>query len=190
MIAGLDPFKFNLKSGHFDNQSNLHGISHTYRVMCHVLLLGSHLGYERETRLAFCGAFIHDMSRQHDGYCREHGLWAARNKLPFFTEFFRMQGVNTYELNEISVAVENHSAAHELPTSDSSYKTAALLKDADALDRIRLGPNDLKPEYLRFDVTHVFIRFAEDLYYRTCGLSLQNFREVMDIAIQLPSRPA
>lgn len=34
------------------------------------------------------------------------------------------------------------------------------LKDADALDRVRLGPHDLAPSYLRFEVSHERIETA------------------------------
>lgn len=181
----FDPLKFNLQPGHFDHQSLLHGIKHTYRVMCHCLYLGKALELERETRLAFCGAFIHDMSRKHDSYCAQHGYWASKYKLPEFADFFKSQGVNTYELEEIKVAVRNHSEGFELKKDDAFYTTTALLKDADALDRIRLGQHNLNPAYLRFKITHSFIPFAQELFMATNERHIVLFGDMLKVAESL-----
>ncbi|HSW62825.1 MAG TPA: hypothetical protein VLH56_05910 [Dissulfurispiraceae bacterium] len=41
----------------------------------------------------------------------------------------------------------------------------AILKDADALDRIRLGEGNLKPEFLRLSVSAELIGYARELYF-------------------------
>ncbi|MBE0662637.1 MAG: HD domain-containing protein [Bacteroidales bacterium] len=179
---GFDPGKFILNESHFDHQSLLHGINHTYRVMCHVMLLGEKLEWERETRLAFCAAFIHDMARKHDGYCSKHGLWSTENKLPVFAEFFMSQGANAYELEEIGTAVRNHSEGFELHKDHAFWKTTALLKDADALDRIRLGHGNLNVTYLRLDPTPTFIPLANDLYFSTSDILVKSFTNMLEIA--------
>jgi hypothetical protein len=180
--TGFDPGKFILSESYFDHQSLLHGINHTYRVMCHVTLLGEKLEWERETRLAFCAAFIHDMARKHDGYCSKHGLWSTENKLPVFAEFFMSQGANAYEIDEIGTAVRNHSEGFELPKDHPFWKTTALLKDADALDRIRLGQGNLDVSYLRLDITHAFIPFANALYFSTSDIPVNSFTKMLAIA--------
>lgn len=185
----FDPLKFNLQPGHFDHQSKLHGINHTYRVMCHCLYLGKTLELERETRLAFCAAFIHDMSRRHDSYCTEHGYWSSRDKLPEFSDFFKSQGINTYEIEEIKVAVRNHSEGYELEKNNPFYTTASLLKDADALDRIRLGQNNLDTDYLRFKATHAFIPFARALFYATSDKVIVLFSDILNVAESLQELP-
>jgi len=181
----FDPGKFILNEGHFEHKSLVHGINHTYRVMCHVLNLGKMLKWERETRLAFCAAFIHDMSRRHDGYCTQHGQWSAHDKLPVFSEFFRSQGINLFEIEEVKVAVINHSEGFELPPNHRFRKTAALLKDADALDRIRLGENNLNPAFLRFDITHRFIPYANALYHYSDHRKFSKFDDIQEIADDL-----
>ena len=182
MQSGFDPGKFTLLQGHFEHNSLLHGINHTYRVMCHVLYLGKKLRWERETRLAFCAAFIHDMSRLHDGYCIKHGLWAAQDKLPVFTEFFHSQGANSFEIEEIKAAVTNHSEGFELPADHRFRKTTALLKDADALDRIRLGEKNLDPAFLRFDFTIQFVPFANALFHHSDHLKIAKFDQMLEVA--------
>jgi len=181
----FDPHKFNLQPGNFDHQSLVHGINHTYRVMCHCLYLGMALELERETRLAFCSAFIHDLSRKHDSYCTQHGYWASNDKLPMFADFFISQGINAYELEEIKVAVRNHSEGFELEKDNAFYPTTALLKDADALDRIRLGRHRLNPAYLRFSITHTFIPFAHALFLATNIGQVMLFGDMLKIAKKL-----
>ena len=66
----------------------------------------------------------------------------------------------------IQAAVTCHSAGESAPT-DPHWNLIALLKDADGLDRVRLG--DLDPSYLRHSEARGTIRFAERLYRETDG---------------------
>ncbi|MCF8366639.1 MAG: HD domain-containing protein [Bacteroidales bacterium] len=173
---------FKLKNSYFENMSSLHGINHTYRVMVHVLNIGMAAGINHEIVPAFCGAFIHDMARQHDGYCTEHGYWAARFKLPLFIDFFKQQGLNDEDFEAIRIAVTNHSVKDEVAAGHPHYKTVALLKDADALDRIRISENNLKTEYLRFPESIAMVEFARKLFYKTQTLKLKNFEMILRIS--------
>jgi len=183
MIFDYTPFQ--LKDEYFDHPSTVHGINHTYRVMYHVLNIGKSAGLNQEVQLAFCAAFIHDMSRLHDGYCTEHGGWAAKNKLPEFKSLFHNSGVSRFGIRAIKLAVSNHSIRFEIATTNPYYKTVALLKDADALDRIRIGENNLKIEYLRYPETIEFVDFAKQLYYKSDHKKLSNFDELVKIATDL-----
>ena len=178
----IDISKFILKPSYFDSQSKLHGIKHTYRVMCLCLILGGRLHLFRETRLAFCAAFIHDMARLHDGYCDEHGRWAAENKLDKFKNLFLENKVQPGEIEEIRTAVINHSEAQNLAKHHLYYYTSAILKDADALDRIRLGEDNLNKEYLRFVETEGLVNPAKELYYQVDNLEKVNIEIVIEIA--------
>jgi hypothetical protein len=178
---GFSYLPFRLKEAYFDHHSHLHGINHTYRVMFHVLNIGCLAGLNDEIKLAFCAAFIHDMARRHDGYCLEHGVWATKSKFPLFRKLFIETGVNAEGLRAIKLAVSNHSIRYEIRKEHPFSTTVALLKDADALDRIRIGENNLKPEYLRFPESHGLIDFAKELYYRTNSDIPVNFEEVIEI---------
>ncbi len=173
---------FTLKKEYFDHQSKLHGIKHTYRVMCNCLYLGDKLKNIRETKLAFYAAFIHDMARKDDGYCIEHGLWAAKQKLPQFRDLFFSIGLQEKDLQEIKMAVINHSEKLDIPQNNPFYKTTAILKDADALDRIRIAENNLNVDYLRFKESIQLIPFAKELYYRVEDAEIHNFYEILKIA--------
>lgn len=177
----ISPHKFALMDHYFDFHSSLHGADHTYRVMCNSLVLGKKLKLWRESRLALCAAFIHDMARKHDGKCTMHGAWAAEEKLPLFQDLFLSIGVMPSEIEEIRAAVTNHSLPEELPSFHDFYVTTAILKDADALDRIRLGDSNLKPDFLRFGESRELIPVSERLYYQTNGISDLDFDKTLKI---------
>ena len=105
----IDYSLFQLKQEYFDHESTIHGINHTYRVMCLVLYIGHAEGLDRDVLLGLCAAFIHDFARKHDGYCDQHGLWATQYKLPEFISLFKKMGVSRNELKLIDLAVKNHS---------------------------------------------------------------------------------
>ena len=176
---------FILKDHYFDHPSTVHGINHTYRVMYHVLNIGRNAGLNHEIQLAFCAAFIHDMSRLHDGYCTEHGDWAAKKKLPEFKNLFIKSGIDTEGISAIELAVANHSIRLEIAKTNPYYKTVALLKDADALDRIRIGENNLKTKYLRYPETIEMVNFAKELYYKSNHQPLGSFDELIEIATKI-----
>lgn len=176
---------FILRQDFFDIRSSLHGIDHTYRVMCHCLILGARLKAERETRLALCAAFIHDMARKHDGRCHMHGTWAAENKLPLFSDLFLSAGVGPEALDEIRASVSNHSLLEELSPEDRYYRSTAILKDADALDRIRLGEANLNVSFLRFNESRGLISFSRLLYAQTQKEPVPDFAALLGRAHSL-----
>lgn len=174
--------EFNLNSSQFDIDSRIHGVMHTYRVMCHVLKLGMATGKIPEARNAFFAAYIHDMARSHDGYCAEHGSEAAAGKLPLYAGLFIKNGATNSDLLVIEKVVSNHCEKEDLKKTDPDWHTMALLKDADALDRIRLGEDNLKPEYLRIPETFRLIDFAKTLFYKTENIHLQDFAAILKVA--------
>jgi hypothetical protein len=173
---------FILSPEYFDHHGWLHGKGHVYRVMCHVLRLGEILKMPQETKLAFFAAFIHDLSRQHDGKCRTHGQRAADEKLPKFLQLFKKNKMKEEDIPYIYTAIANHSLPEEIGKDHPHYMVTSLLKDADALDRIRISPNDLKLKYLRFKESFSLIGFAEELYFLTHDKDISSFEEMMLIA--------
>ena len=173
---------FNLGEPQFDHPSELHGVMHTYRVMLHVLRLGLDTGYISEAKNAFFAAYIHDMARRHDGYCTQHGTDAANSKLPVYQSLFIKSGAKSADILTIGKASTWHSLSNELNTTDPDWLTVALLKDADALDRIRLGEDDLNVSYLRLKETHKHIGFARKLYYQSIKMNNARFIDVVNAA--------
>jgi hypothetical protein len=174
-LYGIDPDDFNLVPEDFDHQSSIHGIGHVYRVMYHCLKLGIDLDSIKEARLAFIAAYLHDLSRKHDGRCTQHGKWAAEQKFPLYEPLFLRYTLDEAEKEHIRTAILYHSLPEELLPTHPSWKVTAILKDADALDRIRLGENDLNPRFLRFTETINRIGIAKELYYMSYDKPLTTF---------------
>lgn len=181
-IYQLNLSDFNLSKQQFDHPSMLHGEMHTYRVMLHVLRLGLATGYIAEAKNAFFAAYIHDMARKTDGYCTQHGTDAANHKLPVYEPLFKKNGAKPNDILTIGKACTLHSLSKELAASDPDWTTVALLKDADALDRIRLGEGDLNTSYLRLNETHHEIEFARELFYQTKKMNNIGFTDVVNNA--------
>jgi HD superfamily phosphodiesterase len=187
-VYNIDFSDFSLQSSQFDQQSHLHGIKHTYRVMLHCLRLGILTSKIKEAKVAFFGAYIHDMARTHDGYDTVHGANSVKHKLPFYTPLFNKHGATEDDIKVINQIVTHHSLPGELPKSDDLFPTLAILKDADALDRIRLGQFDLDPKYLRHEEAHTSISFGKELYYATHPINVSSFIQVLNTALELDKR--
>ena len=181
----IDYTLFRLKAAYFDHPGFLHGINHTYRVMYNVLQLATAIGLKQEGITAFCAAYIHDMARVHDGYCTQHGTWAAKRKLSLYTNLFRQIGLKDNDLKKVEIAVAWHSNTKELEKCNSAYLVTALLKDADALDRIRLGDHDLDVRYLRFQETKKMVLPSEQIFFATDNNHFQSFSEFLKYITKL-----
>ena len=100
-------------------------------------------------------AATHDVGRIDDGVDLEHGTRSAK----WIEENLHDQ-MSPELLDEVTYIVHWHVP----PDSEAPVMTTELkvLKDADALDRVRLG--DLDTSYLRTDVATGLVGLAEDLY--------------------------
>ena len=80
-IGIKDYSDFDLKEEYFNNPGRgIHDPRHLYRVMIAAALIAQKLDEPRRGLLAFCGAFIHDQSRNNNGDDPEHGPRAAKTK--------------------------------------------------------------------------------------------------------------
>ena len=181
MDFGIDYKAFSLNTKCFDHHSSIHGINHTYRVMYHVLQIAAANGLRAEGLAAFCAAYIHDLARLNDGYCVQHGAWASERKLHLYKDLFYKVGIKDKDLEKIDIAVRNHSITKELEKDNSAYLVTALLKDADALDRIRLGEGNLDIRFLRFrESVNMEVR-AKEIFFATDKMSFRNFAEILKL---------
>ncbi|GAB1403788.1 MAG: hypothetical protein PHX54_07265 [Lentimicrobiaceae bacterium] len=176
--------EFNLRQNQFDQNSELHGIMHTYRVMIHVLNLGMLTGFEHEAKMAFFAAYIHDMARKHDGYCTRHGEDAVKNHFHKYKHQFERYGASKSDLDRIAYAVKLHPLPDVTAPDPETQRVINQLKDADALDRIRLGEKSLDTSFLRLKISHECIAFAGRLFLNSYKLSSATFQQIIDIASQ------
>ena len=161
---GIVPADFALQNSMFTRpiHAPLHGIGHIYRTMIGCALLGELLQKPREGLLAFCAAYIHDLARKTDGEEPEHGANAVINHFDRFNSIWDKYQLTADERDYIKQAVIQHSGHEWMQPKDPGYRVMAILKDADALDRCRIG--DLVPEWLRFHESHLLIKTIENIY--------------------------
>jgi hypothetical protein len=150
----------------FWHSSLLHGQAHVSRVLVHAFRLVEATGFVHEMPRLWAAVYLHDIARRHDGRSARHGAdaWARLADLPDVRALFARGGVRDEDYPAIQSAVTHHSAGEPLP-ADPFWQLTALLKDADGLDRVRLG--DLDPTYLRHLEARTMARFAEQLYRET-----------------------
>lgn len=185
----------NLKETMFDHPSKLHGRSHTLRVAYWVQVLGrqepqwprgaaidpddrpSPETWDAAVDLAFRGAIIHDTARRHDGACSEHGARAALNK----RWILEVLGFDPPEADWkiLAEAVRQHSLTDTELMPCLQDLCTAILKDADALDRVRLGEIPDR-KYLRFPFTQTFIEQADWIFLHSEACT--NWYELLELA--------
>jgi hypothetical protein len=154
----------------FLHESSLHGQAHVARVMVHAFRLIDATGWTEEAPRLWAAVYLHDLARIHDGYCERHGADAMKmvDSTPAIREFLARGGVREGDYAIIRTAVVHHCLPRELDTRHEHWRLTSLLKDADGLDRVRLG--DLDPGYLRNPQARSMVRFAEALFAETDGI--------------------
>lgn len=135
-----------------DPSRRIHGVSHTRRVMIHAAEIADALevpALEREAVLL--AALWHDIGRTDDGVDYYHGAKSAGKVVGLGLH----QGLPPSQVELALYAVTHHSGSEvhgELAARNLVHPAAALrvfriLKDADGLDRVRLG--DLDARFMR-----------------------------------------
>ncbi|MCD8147610.1 MAG: HD domain-containing protein [Clostridiales bacterium] len=148
--------------------SPIHGPGHIYRTLCH----GAFCAMEEplspaDTRLLLLACAYHDIGRENDSRDELHG-WRAAQRLQAVT------GLAGEDLKLVQAVVDAHSRdeadlrptveGYHLANLQRGLTLAALLKDADGLDRVRIW--DLDPAYLRREASRQRVAFAKELYLR------------------------
>lgn len=154
----------------FRHPSTLHGQAHVARVMVHAMRLIEVTGKQSYGRQLWASVFLHDLARTHDGVCHRHGADAAQRLRdePFLQQRLAEAGLVEADYPSIEAAVTAHSVPKEVSREHPHWPLIALLKDADGLDRVRLG--DLDPRYLRHPESKGMVPFAQALFDATDGV--------------------
>ncbi len=172
----------------FTHPSTIHGQSHVSRVMVHAFRLISVTGWIDEAPRLWAAVYLHDLARTHDGVCHRHGADAMKkfDMLPDVRELFTRGGVVDADYPSIRTAVVNHSSSKELDSGHPHWRLTSLLKDADALDRVRIG--DLDPRYLRNPPAREMVRFAHRLFndtHRVVPIGDDHFSQLWPEAVRI-----
>lgn len=162
------------------HESRIHGIGHLSRVFVLQELISDKLeanGVNINRTALRWAAICHDVGRVDDGLDLDHGRASAEWMSSNLNERMTPE-----DLDVATYAVHWHVPED----SEAPVMTPELmiLKDADGLDRVRLG--DLDASYLRTDAAKRLVDFAENLYTESLqGLDFdQNkmFEQVIEIA--------
>jgi len=172
----------------FRHRSTLHGQAHVSRVMIHAMRLIEATGQQAYGPQLWASVFLHDLARTHDGVCHRHGADAAQRLRdePELQQRLAEAGLVAADYPAIEAAVTAHSAPKEVSREHPHWPLIALLKDADGLDRVRLG--DLDPRYLRNAEAKAMVPFAQALFDATDGVIATgpaHFGQLMAVAQNL-----
>lgn len=151
-------------------ESRIHGLGHVERVMLLGAIIAMQQGFSvRETELLLIACSYHDIGRINDKRDEEHGKRSADALAKM-----GLPGIGTEELRCIQAAVATHSThdtqidsfaeEYHVPDeyTDFCRRLCKGLKDADNLDRVRIG--DLDIGHLRFDESKKMKSVAEAIF--------------------------
>jgi hypothetical protein len=149
-------------------QSHVHGLGHIERTMVHGAMCAQAEPLDAaDTALLMDMCSYHDTGRESDWLDNAHGL---RSSL----KLAELTGRSGEELKLMMAGVEAHSIGdkhmpdvigkHAPADTERAFRLARMLKDADALDRVRI--RDLNPNFLRFGSSRKRIGFAQLLFDR------------------------
>ena len=149
-----------------DGLNSIHGLTHTLRVAQHTAEISEAIGLtEQESKAAFQAALWHDIGRTNDRPDYYHGAKSAGKVVGMELHV----GLDTAIVELALYAVTHHCGSEEHAERGAAYtsdpeatlRVLRVLKDADALDRVRLG--DLDPRFLRYEFSKSRINRALEL---------------------------
>ncbi len=163
-----------------------HEKSHCARVLLYSLMISRDMGMDARWIDALCEAAVfHDSRRQDDWADVGHGDRAAEYYRQFCSEERLTFDVRAY------LAIKYHDrpdSAGARAIADSGggedcLMVYRILRDADALDRLRLGPDGLDLRSIRLPESIGLIRFVRDLVARTVpgASAMRRFLVVVDM---------
>ena len=189
---------FRKKEKHIDKshviQKGIHGISHNDRVALLTMIIAKNEGVlegdtdNRTKDILLTAAYLHDIGRKVGKFAFNVGPHAKRsakkiNKI--HVRYMNGQAYTEEDKNILKAVVEAHEGKDEImdklcgkyhiSEEDKGYtkRLMTILKDADALDRVRIDFNkgimitDLNPQYLRTDTAKRLL----DASYQLEGLT-------------------
>lgn len=149
--------------------SDKHTKEHCARVLLYCLLIADKKALSQTSRDILCAAAVfHDSRRQDDWLDVGHGKRAAdyykafcdEENIPFEQ---RCYDVIAYHDRDDQFGID--AIRHRSPKEPDAVLLYQIFKDADALDRFRLGPGGFNPNYLRTDEAKELVEYAKSL----CG---------------------
>ena len=149
--------------------SDIHGLGHIYRTSLYIFMIST---IEKisvsDFKLLIESVLYHDIGRINDIDDEEHGFNAVK-KLEFLKDKYKEEEYNLICFMIASHCLDDDVAdkildIYHIKEVDKAMKLLFLLKDADALDRVREYPYcDIN--YLRYDSSKRLLLLACDLFH-------------------------
>lgn len=162
-----------LKFWTLDDGIDIHTEGHCERVLLLALKIGEKRQLLLRSMIALCHASIFHDTRRKDNYLdRGHGDRAAdyykefceENSMKFLPEVFAAIKYHDRNDEEGEEYIRREAPADEMEGWLEVYRD---FKDADALDRFRLGPWGLNESFLRTEQSRELVDFARELVDKT-----------------------
>ena len=162
-----------LKFWTLDDGIDIHTEGHCERVLLLALKIGEKRQLLLRSMIALCHASIFHDTRRKDNYLdRGHGDRAAdyykefceKNSMKFLPEVFATIKYHDRNDEEGEEYIRREAPVDEMEGWLEVYRD---FKDADALDRFRLGPWGLNESFLRTEQSRELVDFARELVDKT-----------------------
>ena len=147
-------------------ESSIHTYDHASRVLLHALNIAHRRGIDAAAREVLVhAALFHDTRRLDDWEDVGHGARGAKNYENYCQSHddFEFSGlaalIMTFHDRDDVIGEE----AIEEKYGDRGVELYRIFKDADGLDRVRLGNSALDPNYLRFQESREMVGLARSL---------------------------
>ena len=148
--------------------SDKHTKEHCARVLLYCLLIADKKSLSKELRDILCTAAVfHDSRRQDDWLDVGHGQRAADYYKSFCSEKGRSfeqrcYDVMAYHDRDDQLGID--TIRSRIPQEPDAVLLYQIFKDADALDRFRLGPGGFDPKYLRTNEAKELAEYARSVW--------------------------
>lgn len=162
------------KPGLFFNPNGMHGKGHTARVMklLSVISCLEKLNDNEKKILAYTGLY-HDIGRTNDYYDLIHGRTSYEKLVS--TGLISNIKLNKQDIKTLKYIIENHCIPDDqgkenvinygIKDLGKALKLYYIFKDADCLDRVRLG--DLDEKFVRLKSSKSLIPIAKYLFFES-----------------------
>lgn len=152
-----------------NKNSEIHGLDHILRTSIYALIISINQNIsDYDLDIVLTSVFYHDIGRTNDIDDDNHG-YNAISKLDFLKDKYSKK-----EFDTICCLIAAHcldddkyiSIANEFNIANKKklYKLLCIIKDADALDRVREYPyTDIK--YLRTKISKQLLKLSYEIYY-------------------------
>lgn len=154
--------------------SEIHTKGHSERVLLYALLIGERMAGNTKTDLCILAhaAIFHDTCRQDDFLDVGHGARAASYYMKYCEQNKDLVFLKTAYLimkyHDWNDEVGMEAIVNACPEDkEQAIRLYGIFKDADALDRFRLGANGLDTRSLRTSEAMLLVDFARDLVRQT-----------------------